>query len=227
MNDNNRAAAMADADARADEILTAFAAAGPSANLADWTGRYPEHARSLARLAAAQRWNSSVAADRTAGSGGGKIAAADARVLAVGRAALAAARASAAAQIPQTQQTAVAAAAPLTSLLAAARARGLSADALAAHLDLPVACFWKLHRRLFAPDSLPRTLVAQLAQALDRTMDEVESYLRQPPTLAASASYKADEMPAIGMQEDFAASLAQDADLTNTQRARWLASGTE
>jgi hypothetical protein len=58
-------------------------------------------------------------------------------------------------------------------------------------------------------------------------MDEVESYLRQPPTLAASASYKADEMPAIGTQEDFAASLAQDTDLTQAQRARWLASGTE
>jgi len=196
-------------EAETDAILIAFADAGEGADLADWTRRHPEHARSLARLAAERRLPAATEAASADPS-------ADARILAVGRAALAAARA---------QRTAERA--PLISLLAAARTRGLDAAGVAHALDLPVACFWKLHRRLFAPDSLPRALVARLAETLDRTQDDIAAYLRRPPTLAAGANYKADAAPALGAQEDFAQSLAGDPELTDVQRARWLASPTE
>ncbi len=184
----------------AEAVLIAFAQAGTDANLADWTGRYPQYARDLVRLAA-ERWegpNTLAAED----------AGADARMLAIGHAVLNTRR--------QEAQ-----AAPLTSLVTAAKARGLDAETVAARLHLPVAYFWKLHRRLFAPDSLPRTLVTEIAQALGSTTDEVAAYLRQQPTLAAGASYRADTSPRVGAREDFAATLAADSELTPAQRARW------
>jgi hypothetical protein len=75
---------------------------------------------------------------------------------------------------------------------------------------------------LFAFDSLPAALIAALAQSLARTENEVAAYLRQPPTLARGASYKAASAPAVGVQEEFAPALARDPDLTNAGRARWL-----
>ncbi len=190
-------------DAAGDAILIAFADAGPQANLADWTRRHPEHARVLARFAAARRFAPATLPNDPAG---------DARVREIGRTVLAALR------------PAVLAPSPLTSLVLAAHARSLTADMLAVVLDLPVACFWKLHRRLFAPESLPAALVAALAQTLARTESEIAAYLRQPPTLAQGASYKAASAPSVGNQEDFARALAQDPDLTDAARARWLIS---
>lgn len=184
--------------ASADAVLIAFDDAGPSADLADWTRRHPEHARLLVRFAAERRFASSA-------QPGSDLAAADERIRAIGREVLNAARP-----------------APLTSLVLAARARGLTADALAVVLDLPVACFWKLHRRLFAPDTVPRALLAALADALARTENDVAAYLSQPPTLAQGASYKAASAPSVGSQENFAHALARDPDLTETARARWL-----
>lgn len=196
--------------AEADEVLSAFAQAGRGADLAAWTRRHPEHARALARLAAAQRLP--VAAEASVNP------AADERVRQIGQSVVAAARARAA-------QVAAAASPPrpvLSSLALAAKARALTPNAVAAALDLPVACFWKLHRRLFAPDSLPQTLIAALADLLGQSADEIAAYLRQPPTLAAGASYRADAAPALGAQEPFAAALARDPALTNAGRARWL-----
>lgn len=188
-----------DDDTAIDAILIAFADAGPSADLADWTRRHPEHARVLVRFAAHRFAAAAMPSNDPAAA---------ARVRDIGRSVLAAIRP---APVP-----------PLTSLVLAAKARGLSADALAVVLDLPVGCFWKLHRRLFAPDSLPATLLSALAQALARTESDVAAYLRQPPTLAQGASYKAASAPSVGRQEDFARALAQDPDLTDAARARWL-----
>ena len=187
-----------------DAVLIAFLEAGPGASLSEWAQRHPAAARDLARLAS----------DRWIGEGGAAVDAggAEARVRDIGLSVFRAAQ--------RTRQTA--AAAPLTSLLAAARARGLTADTLAARLDLPVACFWKLHRRLFAPASVPRGLVAALSEALGRAADEVAAYLRQPPTLATGASYRSDDTPHVGEQEDFGASLRDDPSATPSQRARWL-----
>jgi hypothetical protein len=187
-------------DSEGDAVLTAFAQAGRGADLADWVRRYPQYARDLTRLAA-QFW---AGEEETPPD-----ARADARLLEIGRAVLGAAR---------EKETP-----PLTSLKAAAEARGLDAEAVAARLHLPEAYFWKLHRRLFAPESLPHTLVAALAQTLDRAASEVAAYLRRPPTLAAGARYRAERTPCVGAREDFAATLQSDLEVTPSQRARWLA----
>jgi hypothetical protein len=114
------------------------------------------------------------------------------------------------------------AATPLTSLLAAVKAAGLTPDEAAQKLDLPVALFWKLHRRLLAPDSVPRALIAALADVVDRTREDIAAFLRMPPQLAAGASYRADAAPVVGAQEAFADALNTEPEATPEQRRRWL-----
>jgi hypothetical protein len=186
-----------------DEALVAFAQAGGK-DLAEWSRRYPAFAGDFARYAA-ENW------------GGEKNAPADsaatAHVRQIGLEAVRRLRAA----------SAVPAATPaLTSLVAASAARGLDAEAVAAKLDVPYALFFKLHRRLIAPDSVPAKFVAALAEAVGRTTDEIASYLRQPATLAVGASYRADDTPTVGAQESFAGALQADPETTEAQQARWL-----
>jgi len=209
---------MTDDAATADEVLVAFAEANSGAApttpvlLAEWTPRYPQHAKDLARVAA-DRWTGD---DTTAFVD----AAAVERLKSVGLATLRACR-------PQMAAATQAAAAPMSSLLETAAARGLDVDALAARLSLTEAYVVKLHRRLFAPDSLPRTLVRNLADALGRATSDVAAYLAMPPRLAAGASYRADGAPSVGEQEDFVATLQADTELTDAQRAAYLAESDE
>ena len=183
-----------------DEVLVAFTQAGPGADLAEWTRRHPEYARDLAR-AAAERWCGEAEAERSLADAG-----AEARLRSAGLSALRALRG----------------AAPMTSLLGAAEAKGLDVDALAARLSLTEAYVVKLHRRLFAPDSLPRALVQSLADALGRAAGEVNAYLAGPPRLAVGASYRSDSAPSVGEREDFRATLGCDPELTAAQRALYL-----
>lgn len=181
-----------------EAILIAFAN-DPAPRVADWMRRHPAQATEIAR-AAERRWCAEPIPNPDPS--------ADAAILSLARQVMASAR--------------VPVAAPITSLVAAAEARGLDADELSERLDLPIACFWKLHRRLFAPESVPRTLIAALAESLARTTDEIAAYLQRPPTLAAGASYRSDSAPALAAREDFAAALGRDEDCTDTARARWL-----
>lgn len=191
-------------DSEGDAVLIAFSDT-PAADLADEMRRHPEHARDLVRLSMA-RWAGDEAAIVPAAA-----AAEEARVREIGRNVFRDAR----------QKSAAAAAAPLTSLRAAAEARGLDADALAAQLDVPIALFWKLHRCLVAPDSLPRALIKALAGLLNRTESEIAALLSGPPTLAQGASYRADSTPHVAARQTFADALAADPDATDAQRARW------
>jgi hypothetical protein len=184
-----------------DEALVAFAQAGGK-DLAEWSRRYPAFAGDLARYAA-ERWAAAESAPADA--------AAVAHVRQLGLEAVRRLRAAAPATAPA-----------LTSLLAAATARGLDAEAVAAKLDVPYALFFKLHRRLIAPDSVPAKFIAALAETVGRTADEISSYLRQPATLAVGASYRADDAPTVGVQESFADALKADPEATEAQQARWL-----
>ncbi len=186
----------------ADAVVVAFAQE-TGADLGEWIRRYPAYARDLTR-AAASRWSGETqqlveAADN----------ATTARFREMGMAALRACR-------PAPRN-----AASFAHLLNAAKEKGLEAEALASQLEVPYGLLFKLHRRLLAPDSLPRTLVARLAEAIDRTADEVNAYLRQPPMLAAGASYRADDMPQVGEQESFAEALTTDPETTDVQRSYW------
>jgi hypothetical protein len=185
-----------------DEVLVAFAQAGEK-DLAEWSRRYPAFAGDFARFAA-ERWagEENMPAD----------SAAAAHVRQIG---LEAVRHLRAALVPTTAPA-------VTSLLAVAMTHGLDAEAVAAKLDVPYALFFKLHRRLIAPDSVPAKFVAALAEAVGRTADDISFYLRQPATLAAGASYRADDTPTVGAQESFADALRADPEATEAQQARWL-----
>src|SRR5689334_4471866 len=134
-----------------DEALIAFAQAGAK-DLAEWSRRYPALAGDFARYAA-ERW---AGEDKSASVDTAAVA----RVRQIGLETL-----------RRLRPASATAAAPLTSLLAAATARGLDAEAVAAKLDVPYALFFKLHRRLIAPDSVPAKFIAALAETVGRTAD--------------------------------------------------------
>ncbi len=109
----------------------------------------------------------------------------------------------------------------LAGLLAAARDRGLSARALAERLKLGTTAVLKLDQRLFRPSTLPRELVARLAEELDRPFADLAAYLRQPPRLAAQVQYRAKEMPRVAEPEEFASAIETCRDMTAEQREHW------
>lgn len=172
----------------ADAILTEFAS-DTTARVADWAARYPGQSRAFARLAA----------DRAFALPEGDSL----RVRSVGMAVL--------------REKRAAYGAHLTSLKSAIEAKGFTAESAAAALAVPVGLFWKLHRRLIAFESIPVAFVQRLAETLDRTVEELASYLRQPPQLAAGASYKNDGAPEA-RQESFQEALQNDPETTENMR---------
>jgi hypothetical protein len=199
-----------------DEILVAFAEAlevsATPAVVRDWMGRYPAQAKAIARYAA-DRLRPATGFGQAFGDGAvANSPVSAARLRQIAGEVVAARRAA----------SAVHGVSPLRSLLDAAKERGLAAEAAAARLDVPFGVFVKLHRRLVAPESVPAAFVRRLAETVGRTADEITAYLRQPPTLAAGASYRADAAPTVGAQESFADALRSDPEATSAQTERWL-----
>ena len=108
----------------------------------------------------------------------------------------------------------------LTSLVSAVRAQGLDLETAAQTLDAPEGLLWKLHRRLIAFETIPQAFVARLAESVRRSAEEMSDYLRQPPTLAVGASYRADTAPETRV-ESFRDALASDDETTDAMLARW------
>ena len=179
-----------------DAILSEFAAE-TAPDLAAWSARYPQCGREFARLLTDRCIGlPEVSAEQTE------------RVAGIGRQLL-------------RERRAGYATAPLTGLKTAAESAGLSVADCAAALQIPIGLFWKLHRRLVSPESVPAALVARLSETLRRTEDELKGYFALPPTLAAGASYRADAAPAVGEQERFADALESDPDVTEAMRQIW------
>ena len=174
-----------------DTILVEFAS-DPNAQVADWAARYPAQAREFAYLATDRAFPAPTADSTRAQSLG----------LSVLR------------EKRQAYSTTFA------SLKSVAEAKGHTAESLATALKLPVGLFWKLHRRLVSFETIPQTLLTQLAATLDRTVDELARYLCQPPQLAAGASYRSDTAPEA-LQESFASALGNDPDTTDEMRQSW------
>lgn len=161
-----------------------------------WLDRYPEHATDLIHWA-----TQAPIADRAetlyADPEG------EARTLAVGLNVVAEFRARYEASLP--------------SLLT----RGLNASALAERLSLSVPLVFKLERRLLSFASLPAALIDRLADVLQVTERQVRDYLNQPPTLAAGASYRADNAPKAVRQQDFLQAVRTDHEMTEEEKAFW------
>lgn len=175
----------------ADAVLAAFRET-PGAEASAWARRHPALARDFARAAAERRFGLPEASD-----------AAVARVVSLGREALAARRPA------------------LSSLLAAADAVGFDPDSLAERLQVPFGVLGKLQRRLVDLESVPAALLDRLAETLRRHRDEIAAYLALPPQLAPGASYRADAAPTVGARESFADALASDPETTPEMQALW------
>jgi hypothetical protein len=175
-----------------DAILIEFAS-DPSARVADWATHYPAQARELAHLAADRIFP----APNTNSS----------RTQTIGMSVL-------------REKRAAYSTVTFASLKSVAEAKGHTPESLAAALKLPLGLFWKLHRRLVAFETIPQALLQKLSETLDRGVDEVARYLRQPPQLAAGASYRSDTAPQA-TQESFASALGNDPDTTDEMRQSW------
>jgi len=201
-----------------DDVLMAFteareAAPDDRALLRLWTARYPDCADTLiavdyARFAAGMTLGDSV-----------EDGLEDAGAAAIGREALAAWRAASASSAAAPRPA-------LTSLVSDAAARGLDAARLAEVLRLDRLLLGRLEQRLLDAATLPRRLVQQIAQILERSPDEVASYLRGSPRVAAQAHFRARRAPSLSSSAErssFAQALEVSHNLSEADRAYWQA----
>lgn len=195
-----------------DSILAAYADAARSpggTRLEEWVRRYPQHERALVEFAV---YDYVFEHGRTF------------EETAVERESLFLSRAQAVRErlMAASGLTAVGAStSAMQSMLDSAKERGLSAAELAQRLQLGVSFIVKLERRLIRPESLPRKLIADLAQVLGCTYADVATYLQRPPTLSPQASYRASRAPRLAGQEEFEAALEASRDMTEAQKSYW------
>jgi hypothetical protein len=90
-----------------------------------------------------------------------------------------------------------AATAKFPGILASAKAKGLDLLSLSKSLGMARSVLVKLDRRLIAAATVPTLALERIASALGCTAAALAAYLAGPPTLAASANYRASEAPDI------------------------------
>lgn len=112
---------------------------------------------------------------------------------------------------------------PIEKLVAEAETQGFSQDQFAAQLKLSVGLLWKLDRRLIKYSSIPVELIENIAGALHRGLQIVAEYFQRQPILALNASYKAKRQPQVSEPTNFFDEVRSDTDLSNEDRAYWLA----
>ena len=114
---------------------------------------------------------------------------------------------------------------PLVSIVKAAARQGLSTTGLAELLGLSVSFVARLDQRLFRPATIPMRLVASLSEVLNRTAEDIRTYLALPPTLAREAIYRSSGVPAVQEQIDFAQTVEDALDMSEDQKRFWRSEG--
>jgi hypothetical protein len=69
------------------------------------------------------------------------------------------------------------------------------------HLNIPTAVFNGFRDRLVLPASVPRRFLAQLAEALNTGLDQLQTFLDLPPRVSPAASYRADTSPGVNNEK--------------------------
>lgn len=180
-----------------------------------WPNRYPQYADALIG------WAADMPLLECSLENARPDPAGEAQTLAIGRNALAEMRAqyfASAATAAVTAQDA----APLADLVQAAKARGLTAKALAAQVGVGLPLIAKLNQRLICSATLPDELINRMVEALQTSGDQVRAYLARPATLSAAAQYKSDGVPTVSPTEDFAEAVRACVDMTDDQKKFWL-----
>lgn len=228
-------------DAELEAILEAYADAepGPSrASLVAWINRYPQFARELTDFTA--RWqllkwagDADEATDTAAAVSEvlddeqerlvlRGVSAAQGVFFAKRTAKRAAAQTASSAEA--SVASAPTAAAPIQSLLAAARRVGLEYGALKDRVGLSDALLQKLNRRLINPRSIPARILKDIAAEIQQQVEEVSRYLTLGPTFAPGAQHRANQAPTLPkVQEDFFEAVRKDTTLSGDRKREILA----
>ena len=99
------------------------------------------------------------------------------------------------------------------------RAAGHDLDSFQRAVGIDRSILTCLMERMVRPAGIPLPLVEALAQALNRSVEQVRTYLALPPQ--PSAAYRSRRQP-VSKQADFS-KLVEHAELSDTDKARWLA----
>jgi hypothetical protein len=110
----------------------------------------------------------------------------------------------------------------LPGIVSEAKLSGLTPVSLAERIGLSVSFVARLDQRLFRPASVPASLVAKLSESLNRSFQEISTYLALPPRTAASAQYRSAQRPQVTEQIDFQEAVRGAQDLSDEQKSEWL-----
>lgn len=107
-------------------------------------------------------------------------------------------------------------------LVARSRASGITIPQLARRTRLKSDILFKLDRGVLQLETVPKRLLAQLAEALVCPVDALTASLPTSP-MTVTAMYYADQAPDVARQQSFAEALAQSDELPEDDRLHWLA----
>ena len=116
----------------------------------------------------------------------------------------------------------------LIGLASEAQARGLSLADLARSLRMDRTLLVRLEQRVLDAWTLPSALIDRLAQALERTSDEISAYLGGGQRLASGTHYRSHTAPRMlaerpAASRSFADAVRGSQQMSDEDKAFWLA----
>lgn len=112
----------------------------------------------------------------------------------------------------------------LESLTDAAKAKGMNRTKFAAALGLSVSLVQYLEKRRLEFSTIPKTVIAKVAEVLETNAEAVANYLNQSPISAANASFKTETRPEELQPKSFADAVREDQTLTDSEKSELLGS---
>ena len=110
----------------------------------------------------------------------------------------------------------------LASLTDAAKAKGLNRAKFAAAAGLSVSLLQYLEKRRLDFVSIPKIIIAKVAEVLETNAETVANYLNQSPISAANASFKTETRPEQLQPKSFADAVREDQQLSAEEKRKLL-----
>lgn len=110
----------------------------------------------------------------------------------------------------------------LQSLTDAAKAKGMNRSKFAAAIGLSVSLVQYLEKRRLEFASIPKTIIAKVAEVLETGEELVAGYLNQSPIRTAGASFKAATRPEELQPKSFAEAVREDQTLSAEEKSKLL-----
>ena len=110
----------------------------------------------------------------------------------------------------------------LQSLVETAKAKGLSRAKFASALGLSTSLVIYLEKRRLEFATIPKTIVAKIAQILETAEEKVSDYLNQSPDFAGNASFKTETRAEVQPPKSFAEAVREDQQLSAEEKGKLL-----